>query len=687
MHARWIEKRGAAPYPAGGDNLPRTPMIGVSPYMGVRGNHSPLCSLFPYAASRPREMPGKSRAPIRAGAGGVRGGSASPELPATVLRKLFLLTLLLLALATPAHAAEDPRQNGSTYGGSLGKSGNPSPGGSGGIQGLPATRPPSYQPGGYQKSAIARQEMFRQEEAFSRQDEQQRQALPGLPAWALERYQADITLGLEPFGASLFRGNFAGTYGNGMNDDYVILPGDRITVRVWGARSYDDVLFVDQQGNVFLPEVGPVRVAGLRQSELSGAVRAELASVFPENVHLYVNLQSAQPVAVYVAGNVPNPGRYAGGPQDSVMSYLDRAGGILPQQGSYRSIRILRGKQTIGRVDLYNYMLRGELPPIRLKDGDTILVEPFGISVAAYGMLRQAARYEFRGAASGKELLTYALPMNGVSHVSVGGIRNGAPYNVYVTLNDFRQLRLEDGDRVEFVADTRGKTIMVAASGAIHGASRFPVLKQTKLKTLLEYVAVEPELADIKSIYIRRRSVAAEQKVILADALRRLEQSALTATSSSVDEASIRVKEAELIQNFVQRASQLEPDGVLVVSREGRISDVLLEEGDEIIIPRKTDVVHVSGEVLIPTAVTWEKGLSLKGYLSGAGGLSDRADAGNILIVGLNGEVSRARGQKIEPGDRILVMPKFDSKNLQLVKDVTQVLYQMAVAVKVAVGL
>ena len=78
---------------------------------------------------------------------------------------------------------------------------------------------------------------------------------------------------------------------------------------------------------------------------------------------------------------------------------------------------------------------------------------------------------------------------------------------------------------------------------------------------------------------------------------------------------------------------------------------------------------------------------SLKGYLSGAGGLSDRADTDNILIVGLNGEVAHAKGQSIEPGDRILVMPKFDSKNLQLVKDVTQVLYQMAVAVKVAVGL
>lgn len=626
LNTGWLKYRGAAPYPAGGNDSPRPPSI------------------------------------------------------------KWVLIVLLLALATPAHAAEDTRQTNAAYGGSLGKSGNPTPGGSGGIQGTPETQPPSYLPGGYQREAIFQQSMYGADSGYQK-EESLRQAMPGLPAWALDTYRPDMTQSLKPFGANLFRGNFASTYGSGMNDDYVILPGDRITVRVWGARNYDDVLFVDQQGNIFLPEVGPVQVAGLKQAALSGSVRAKLASVFPENVNIYVNLQSAQPVAVYVAGNVPNPGRYAGGPQDSVMSYLDRAGGILPEQGSYRNIKILRGRQVIGRVDLYNYMMRGELPHIRLKDGDTILVEPFGMSVAAYGLLRQPARYEFRGAASGKDLLAYALPMNGVSHVSVGGMRNGEPFNVYVTLEDFRNLRLEDGDRVEFVADTRGRTIMVAASGAIHGASRFPVLKQTRLKTLLEYIAVEPELADIRSIYIRRRSVAAEQKIILADALRRLEQSALTATSASVDEAGIRVKEAELIQNFVQRASQMEPDGVLVVSRDGRISDVLLEEGDEIVIPRKTDVVHVSGEVLIPAAVTWEKDLSLKGYLDGAGGLSDRADTDNILIVGLNGEVSRAEGQHIKPGDRILVMPRFDSKNLQLVKDVTQVLYQMAVAVKVAVGL
>lgn len=612
--------------------------------------------------------------------------------PSSVLvtghRLAWFCLIVLLAICVPVSAAEAPERNTRAYGGSLGRSANPSPGGSGGIQGIPSTRPTPSKPGGYPSGSIYQQSLQGRELGGNAQQELQRRAIPGLPAWAQDRYRPDMTYGLEPFGANLFRGNFAGTYSNSMNDDYIVTPGDRITVRVWGARSYDDVLFVDQQGNIFLPEVGPVQVAGLSQGALAGAVKAELTAVFPENVKIYVNLQSAQPVAVYVAGNVLNPGRYAGGSQDSVLSYLDRAGGMLSEQGSYRNIKILRGGDVIGKVDLYKYMAHGELPRIRLKDGDTILVEPFGISVAAYGLLRQPARYEFKGnSTSGKELLAYALPMKGVSHVSVGGMRNGEPFNVYVTLDDFRNMRLEDSDRIEFVADTRGKTIMVSASGAIHAATRFPVLKRTKLKDLLEYIAVEPEIAAINSIYIRRRSVAAEQKIILADALRRLEQSALTATSASVDEASIRVKEAELIQNFVQRASQLEPDGVFVVSRDGKISDVLLEEGDEIIIPRKTDVVHVSGEVLIPTAVTWEKGMNLSKYIKGAGGLSDRADAGNILIVGLNGEVARASSQAVKPGDRILVMPKFDSKNIALVKDITQVLYQMAVAVKIAVGL
>ncbi|MDO5538162.1 MAG: polysaccharide biosynthesis/export family protein, partial [Desulfovibrionaceae bacterium] len=171
-----------------------------------------------------------------------------------LLTAALVPALVLLPQLPAVHAAGPQNSSGAGYGRALGPSGNPSPAGAGGIQGMPSTQPPSYLPAGYQREAIYQQQMYGQPASM----QQGQNSLAGLPAWAQDRYRGDMTTGLLPYGANLFRGNFAGTYGSGMNEEYVILPGDRITVRVWGARSYDDVLFVDQQGNIFLPEVGPV---------------------------------------------------------------------------------------------------------------------------------------------------------------------------------------------------------------------------------------------------------------------------------------------------------------------------------------------------------------------------------------------------------------------------------------------
>jgi protein involved in polysaccharide export with SLBB domain len=459
-------------------------------------------------------------------------------------------------------------------------------------------------------------------------------------------------------------------------------------VRVWGAKTYDDVLIVDQQGNIFLPEVGPVPVAGMRQGELLNTVKARLATVFIENVDIYVNLLSSQPVAVYVTGFVNRPGRYAGGQADSLLYYLDRAAGINPDRGSYRKVRVMRGKKVVSQVDLYDFALKGQFEDVRLKDGDVIFVEEKGPSVAALGLIRQQARYEFRKeGAIGLGLMTLTSPLNSVSHVSVSGVRGQRPFNIYIPMQEFSQFELQDGDTVDFHADEKGGTIMVSVDGAVRGASRYPVRKDCMLRDLLSHVSVEPKIAQVESVYVRRKSVAVQQKAIIADSLKRLEQSALTATSASVDEATIRVREAELIQDFVKRAAQLEPDGVVVVSKGGRVADFLLEDGDDVIIPQKSNVVHVSGEVLMPKAIAFDPGMDLKAYLNNAGGFSDRADKVNILVAKLNGEVGPVAAMGIEPGDRILVMPKFDTKNMQLAKDIMQILYQIAVATKIAVGL
>ena len=151
--------------------------------------------------------------------------------------------------------------------------------------------------------------------------------------------------------------------------------------------------------------------------------------------------------------------------------------------------------------------------------------------------------------------------------------------------------------------------------------------------------------------------------------------------------------EAQIVRKFgcarktaVRALEQLAWDGI-VVCRKGKVNDLLLEDGDVVVIPQKSDVVQVSGEVMLPKAVTFDPGMLTEDYIKGAGGLTDRADRKNILVARMNGEVGLAQEMGINPGDRVLVMPRVDTKNLELAKGISQILYQIAVATKVAIGL
>ena len=569
---------------------------------------------------------------------------------------------------------------------SLGTSTNPAPSSMGGLGSTPSNMPSSAQwgPNGTVLPYTLPPQTQPQLQSMPLQ-----QTMTAPPAWAQAEFRTATSIQLKPFASNLFEGRFASTYSDAASSDYVLAPGDRIVIRVWGIRAYDDVLVVDQQGNIFIPEVGPVHVGGLKNSQLLSTVKGAISRVYTNNVQVYVNLQSAQPVAVYVTGFVNHPGRYAGGSVDSVLSFVDRAGGIDPQRGSYRHIEIIRGGQSISKLDLYLFALQGKVPQLRLKDGDVILVNEKGVSVSAYGQLREEAQYEFSrpAVAKGSGLIELSSPLKNVSHVSVTGTRNKAPFNKYFSLDDFKDFKLADGDIVEFVADKPGETIMATVTGAITGASRYPVKKTMKLRELLRQVAVEPELAATDAVYLRRKSVARDQKAVIQDSLHRLEKAALTARSATPEEAEVRVEEAKLIQDFVKRASVLKPDGVIVVSRGGQVNDIWLEDGDEIVIPQKSNVVQVTGEVVMPKSIAFEKGMSLDDYLAAAGGVSDRADEKHILVAKQNGEVGLAEHLGVNAGDRILVLPKVDTKSLLLAKDLMTIVYQIAVATKVAVDL
>jgi protein involved in polysaccharide export with SLBB domain len=152
--------------------------------------------------------------------------------------------------------------------------------------------------------------------------------LPALP---------NAAIGAKPvvFGSQIFSGRFANQGLSGFNPDYEIASGDRITLRMWGALNYEAVQVVDAQGNIFVPNAGPIHIRGVRNQDLNQRVDEQIKRTFKANVGVYATLESAQPVRVFVTGYVRAPGLYGGLSSDSVLGFLDRAGGIDPDRGSY----------------------------------------------------------------------------------------------------------------------------------------------------------------------------------------------------------------------------------------------------------------------------------------------------------------------------------------------------------------
>ena len=86
------------------------------------------------------------------------------------------------------------------------------------------------------------------------------------------------------FGQQLFQPGVEQTYGVGLNDEYEIAIGDRVVLRMWGAFPYQEIQVVDSQGNVFVPNVGPITLAGVSNRDLNDVVRAAIRNVFRDNV-------------------------------------------------------------------------------------------------------------------------------------------------------------------------------------------------------------------------------------------------------------------------------------------------------------------------------------------------------------------------------------------------------------------
>lgn len=489
------------------------------------------------------------------------------------------------------------------------------------------------------------------------------------------------------FGSQLFKGAFATSAGSTFNSSYKINPGDNINLRFWGAYQFSGTQTVDPQGNIFIPNIGPVKVSGVSNGQLQSLIESQVRRIYVSNVGVYASLEQAQPVKVLVTGFVNQPGNYGGLANDTALAYLDRAGGVDPERGSYVNIQIMRNGKLLQNVDLYEFLVQGKIRPFSFRDGDVIVVGSRTHTFNISGEVYNAYDFEFdQPEVKVVQALSVAKLKPGATNVSIMR-RQGAEYrSEYYSLAQAQNVYIQDGDVLTVTADRYAGTIQVRVEGAHNGAHAIVLPYGAKLSDVLTQLNPN-SLAEVEALQLFRPSVAQRQKEMIDVSLNKLEEATFNARSSTQEEANLRVKDAELVKQFIAKARQIEPKGQVVLNPD-TFADVILEQGDILRIPERTSVVMVHGEVAFPNGVEFQQNQTAKDYIEKVGGFSQKSNKSKVIVMNQNGKTELVRkGQKIKQGDEILVLPKAQTKSIELTRGLTQIVYQIAIAAKVALDL
>lgn len=178
-------------------------------------------------------------------------------------------------------------------------------------------------------------------------------------------------------------------------DNYVLGPGDEILLQVSGPQDFNTTLVINRNGQVNLPKLGAVTLAGVAVRDLEKTLTAQLGKIFT-NFKASATLGRLRGIQVYVVGQAQQPGTYQLSSLSTLVNALFVSSGPNAN-GSMRAIQLKRGGKTITTIDLYDLIAKGDKShDLPLLDGDVIVIPPVGPRVAVSGAFDQAAIYELK---------------------------------------------------------------------------------------------------------------------------------------------------------------------------------------------------------------------------------------------------------------------------------------------------
>jgi protein involved in polysaccharide export with SLBB domain len=200
---------------------------------------------------------------------------------------------------------------------------------------------------------------------------------------------------LPMFGSELFARSFAPDATQPPPADYVLGPGDEVQLQVWGAVEFTGAFTIDRNGQIALPKVGTIGLAGVPVRNLESVLRNQLGRVFT-NFQLNANLGRLRSIQVYVVGQARQPGTHKLSSLSTLVNAVFASGGPSAT-GSMRNIELKRGGRVVTTLDLYDFIAKGDKSrDLPLQAGDVIVIPPVGPRVAVTGALDTPAIYELK---------------------------------------------------------------------------------------------------------------------------------------------------------------------------------------------------------------------------------------------------------------------------------------------------
>lgn len=211
--------------------------------------------------------------------------------------------------------------------------------------------------------------------------------------------------GLAPFGYEIFQ-NPPSTFEPALNvatpESYQLGPNDEVIISVWGDTKLYYQLSVNREGNVLIPDVGPVGAYGYTIQQFRERLLKRMSMIYSglkggstgATAFLDVSTGKLRTIQVFVLGEAEKPGGYSLSSMSTTLHALYLAGGPSAN-GSMRNVQVVRSGKSPVSYDLYDYIIKGSKSnDTRLQNGDIVFIPPAGKRVAIAGNVVRPAIYE-----------------------------------------------------------------------------------------------------------------------------------------------------------------------------------------------------------------------------------------------------------------------------------------------------